>query len=69
MYIYDGVKAGCDLNGVNECYTLCTNNGRYCCVDPDGDMEKGVSGADVVTESLRRICIWKSYGADNGIGT
>lgn len=41
---------------------------RYCATDPDGDLERGISGADVVTESLRRICIWNHYGAPNGIG-
>ena len=25
-------------------------------------------GVDVVTESLRRICIWRAYGQDDGIG-
>jgi hypothetical protein len=24
--------------------------------------------ADIVRESLRRLCIWKNYGAENGIG-
>ncbi len=31
------------------------------------DLDKGISGGDVVTESLRRICIWKEYGKD-GVG-
>jgi hypothetical protein len=31
-------------------------------------LDKGISGADVVTESLRRLCIWDLYGAENGIG-
>lgn len=38
-------------------------------MDPDGDPNNGISGADVVVESLRRICIWSRYGADDGIGT
>ena len=68
MYIYDGVKAGCQgFDGENQCYNLCTNNGRYCATDPDDDLDRGISGADVVTESLRRACIWKSYGTD-GVG-
>jgi len=50
------------------CYNLCTNNGRYCALDPDGDLEKGASGADVVRESLRRICIWNNYGQADGVG-
>lgn len=68
MYIYDGIKAGCQgFDGENQCYNLCTNNGRYCATDPDDDLDSGISGADVVTESLRRVCIWKTYGID-GIG-
>jgi hypothetical protein len=31
------------------------------------EFQVGVSGQDVVTESLRRLCIWKEYGQD-GIG-
>jgi hypothetical protein len=68
MYIYDGIKAGCQgFDGENQCYNLCTNNGRYCATDPDDDLDHGISGADVVTESLRRSCIWNTYGQD-GIG-
>lgn len=64
-HIYDGIQAGC---GDNFCMSLCTNNGRYCATDPDGDLEKGLSGADIVTESLRRLCIWNHYGSSNGYG-
>jgi hypothetical protein len=69
MYIYDGIKSGCQgREGENQCYTLCTNNGRYCATDPDSNLDEGISGADVVIESLRRICIWKHYGESDGIG-
>lgn len=69
MYIYDGVRSHCQGNaGENFCYNLCTNHGRYCATDPDNDLEHGISGADVVRESLRRLCIWNMYGAANGIG-
>jgi hypothetical protein len=67
MYIYDGLRAGCQFFGENQCFNLCTNNGKYCATDPDEDLDSGVSGADVVAESLRRICIWNNYGKD-GIG-
>jgi len=50
------------------CYNLCTNAGRYCATDPDNNLDKGISGGDVVAESLRRICVWNVYGAENGIG-
>lgn len=67
--IYDGNAAGCHTSdGQNECMTLCTNHGRYCANDPDDNLYAGVSGADVVTESLRRICIWSHYGSQDGIG-
>jgi hypothetical protein len=69
MYIYDGLRSHCQGNdGQNMCFNLCTNNGRYCATDPDNDLEKGISGADVIKESLRRICIWKHYGEQDGIG-
>jgi len=69
MYVYDGQKAGCEvIDGVSLCQSLCTNNGKYCATDPDNDLSKGISGADVVKESLRRECIWKIYGVEDGIG-
>lgn len=69
MYVYDGVKSNCQgFDGENMCFNLCTNNGRYCATDPDNDLDHGISGADVVKESLRRICIWKHYGEQDGIG-
>mmetsp|Transcript_21507 Transcript_21507/g.46625 ORF Transcript_21507/g.46625 Transcript_21507/m.46625 type:complete len:550 (+) Transcript_21507:166-1815(+) len=68
-YVYDGIRAGCqDEEGNNQCYNLCTNNGLYCSTDPDDDLDMGASGADVVIESLRRICIWNLYGKDDGVG-
>lgn len=69
MYIYDGIRSHCQ-GSTNDsfCYNLCTNNGRYCATDPDNDLERGISGADVVAESLRRLCIWNNYGASNGVG-
>lgn len=33
--------------------------------DPDFDTASGVSGADVVKESLRQKCIWKLYGGED----
>jgi hypothetical protein len=68
MFIYDGERAGCrGVDGENECFNLCTNAGRYCATDPDDDLGSGISGADIVKESLRRICVWQIYGTD-GIG-
>ena len=69
QYVYDGVKSRCHgADGSNLCLNLCTNHGRYCATDPDNDLEHGISGAEVVTEALRRICVWNHYGADDGIG-
>jgi len=66
MYIYDGIIAGCQgFDGENECGDMCTNNGRYCATEPDGFY--GITGADIVKESLRRACIWSVYGGD-GVG-
>lgn len=73
QFIYDGVKSRCQQSdGSNICFNLCTNNGRYCSTDPDNDLDHGVTGAEVVKEALRRICIWKHYGEDGdqgGIGS
>mmetsp|Transcript_25552 Transcript_25552/g.36652 ORF Transcript_25552/g.36652 Transcript_25552/m.36652 type:complete len:416 (-) Transcript_25552:218-1465(-) len=69
MYLYDGILSNCQgPDGQNECYNLCTNNGRYCATDPDNNLDEGISGADVIKESLRRICIWQEYGLPNGVG-
>jgi len=65
MYIYDGIEAKCrNEDGENLCDSMCTSSGRYCATDPDGDFESGISGADVVKESVRRLCIWDMYGGD-----
>ena len=70
QYIYDGIKSRCQTGDhQNICFNLCTNNGRYCATDPDNDLEHGITGAQVVKESLRRICVWKHYGQENGVGT
>ena len=69
MYVFDGVRSQCHgNNGENQCFNLCSNNGRYCAMDPDKNLDQGVSGFDVVKESLRRHCIWGNYGEDDGIG-
>jgi hypothetical protein len=70
MSISDGTLYHCQgtTSGQSACSNLCTNNGRYCANDPDGDQEYGISGADVVVESLRRVCIWNKYGVSDGVG-
>ena len=46
-----------------DCYHdgVCTNYGRYCIF---GERH----GTEIVTEMLRRLCIWNEYGAQDGIG-
>jgi hypothetical protein len=58
-YLLDGEQLHCAGNAANPqdaCYQLCTNNGRYCSVS-----HHGVTGRQVVVESLRRMCLWKHY--------
>lgn len=46
-----------DANDFNEfCYTI-GNTKRYCAEDPD--MHGPITGAEVVEEDLRQICIWE----------
>lgn len=41
-----------------ECVGQCINDGRYCCPDPDEDLDRGYSGRDVVIENLRSLCVF-----------
>jgi len=69
MFVFDGERSQCHgSSGENQCFNLCSNNGRYCAMDPDKNLNSGVSGFDVVKESLRRQCIWGTYGESDGIG-
>jgi len=66
--IYDGFESGCVENAVDEyCLDMCSTGGRYCANDPDGDEYSGIQGFDVVKESLRRECLWRIYGKDDGM--
>ena len=57
FYAIDGRAEGCST--INDCGSQCINGGYYCEVDPDGSLDSGVSGADIVIENLRQICIWQ----------
>ena len=57
-YILDGRNWKCDTK-FPKCGNQCTNQGRYCAVDPERDLDLGISGLDVVQEDLRQLCIWK----------
>lgn len=57
--LLDGVALGClgNTDAPDEaCYRLCTNGGRYCHVS-----HRRTDGKDIVTESLRRLCIDQHY--------
>jgi len=60
-FVYDGIHEwGCqDGDGVNTCPELCTNDGRYCALSPEGDNFLKLDGTDVIKENLRQICVWK----------
>eukprot|EP00475_Leptophrys_vorax_P011637 TRINITY_DN18194_c0_g1_i1.p1 TRINITY_DN18194_c0_g1~~TRINITY_DN18194_c0_g1_i1.p1 ORF type:complete len:515 (-),score=97.67 TRINITY_DN18194_c0_g1_i1:70-1614(-) len=53
-----------DSNGT-ACGSWCTNSGRYCSVDPDGNRDMGVSAGDAVRENLRQICVWRECQSEN----
>tara|TARA_B110000977_G_scaffold108415_1_gene141097 strand:+ start:6886 stop:8667 length:1782 start_codon:yes stop_codon:yes gene_type:complete len=55
----------CPPEAIHEdfCTSQCINNGRYCCPDPDDDFAVGFSGADIVTENLRTLCVFKEANA------
>lgn len=61
-YIIPGEAFGCDLPG-NVCGNQCTNNGKYCTWDPERDIDHGLSGAQVLAEDLRRICLYKTINS------
>ena len=51
MYVYDGIEAKCRTNeGDNLCTTMCTNGGRYCSTDLDGDFDSELTNIDVVQQ-------------------
>ena len=66
-----------DMTALPEtCLTECLNAGRYCVVTypdmpstavgegADANAHMGLTGADVVMESMRRLCVWIVYGAN-----
>lgn len=61
-YIIDGYAYGCTRDS-QPCGNQCVNKGLYCASDPDHDVSKGLSGADVVIENLRQICLARYLNA------
>jgi len=56
-FILDGRLTGCTAES-RPCGNQCTDDGRFCAVDPDHDLDAGISGLDVVEENLRQICLF-----------
>jgi hypothetical protein len=55
--------------GGNTCGNQCVNNELYCSIDPDGDMSKGASGADIVMETVRQMCLWEQISNTSTFAT
>lgn len=49
----------CFISNFTEFPDNCISGGRYCCPDPDGSGP--ATGAHIVQEDLRQICIFKNY--------
>ena len=45
------------------CRKQCINGGRYCQQDPDGSLDSGYSGADVVRDNLQSLCVFRTVNA------
>jgi len=43
----------------------CTNKGRYCAVDPEHDLNTGITGEDIVRENLRQMCVFQYASSNN----
>jgi hypothetical protein len=64
LVVIDGAIFGCRTSGL-LCGNQCSNHGRYCAVDPDHDLSKGLSGYDVIVESLHQICLYRHLNRTN----
>ena len=65
-YILDGNHMQCEGqvdDPQQSCYSMCTNNGRYCALSHAYN-HRGVTGNATVTESLRRMCLLKHHSTD-----
>ena len=45
------------------CQKQCLNAGRYCAQDPDGNLDAGFSGRDVVLANLHSLCAFRTFDA------
>jgi len=62
-FFLDGLLYGCDGDNGDACGNQCVSSGKYCAVDPEHNLTDGISGADVVRENLRQICIWRNVNS------
>eukprot|EP00456_Euglypha_rotunda_P062039 TRINITY_DN5202_c0_g1_i22.p1 TRINITY_DN5202_c0_g1~~TRINITY_DN5202_c0_g1_i22.p1 ORF type:complete len:366 (+),score=29.69 TRINITY_DN5202_c0_g1_i22:86-1183(+) len=62
--IINGIPYNCTAPNL-PCATQCTNSGRYCAVDPNGNLNTGLNGMDIVAENLRQICIFQEMNDTN----
>ncbi|TVU13124.1 hypothetical protein EJB05_40836, partial [Eragrostis curvula] len=54
-----------DFRASAQCKAQCINRGRYCAPDPEGDLDAGYTGRDVVLENLRQLCVHRVANARN----
>merc|ERR1712159_917583 len=47
------------------CRAQCVNAGRYCAPDPDEDIHAGYTGADIVIDNLRALCVFDVANKSN----
>jgi hypothetical protein len=60
FYTLPGSKFSCHEHFTpisSKCGRQCSNSGRYCASDPDGNLTSGLDGVDVLQENLRQMCI------------
>mmetsp|Transcript_17790 Transcript_17790/g.32956 ORF Transcript_17790/g.32956 Transcript_17790/m.32956 type:complete len:469 (-) Transcript_17790:155-1561(-) len=69
MVLINGTRINCNAKDMGcyicdsvGCKSQCSNGGRYCASKPSDSKQTGISGVDIVRESLRRMCIWKIHG-------
>mmetsp|Transcript_27747 Transcript_27747/g.78514 ORF Transcript_27747/g.78514 Transcript_27747/m.78514 type:complete len:504 (+) Transcript_27747:1105-2616(+) len=46
-----------------QCTSQCIYQGRYCCPDPEDDLDSGYDGREVILENLRQLCVYKIANA------
>ncbi len=63
--VIDGAWPGYNCVHTGRCGKQCTNDGRYCAVDPEGDLRTGLDGEDVIMENLRQLCVYEYLNATN----